>query len=214
MAGAHSSRSRPCPPDAARPGIEERDHDQHNGRAPLLDHQRDDRRPDRGIAACSANWARRWRTADGGSSAGSAFGPSRLGLTAASPAQRPKPRTTPSLPADSSGPRAYQRSPAEAERPRVSSAVAITTPFRSPQPPHGGRPGADRRQHNQLAPPRLPPRHGRATVRGSHRRDRTRSCPAPGIQHPLLPPNARPLAVLDVPPVHRHPRPGASPPMG
>jgi hypothetical protein len=27
--------------------MEERDHDQHNGRAPLLDHQRDDRRPDR-----------------------------------------------------------------------------------------------------------------------------------------------------------------------
>src|SRR5271166_3335060 len=79
--------------------------------------------------------------ADGGCSTGSAFGPSRLSLSAASSAERPESGMTPSLPAIAAGSSAYQRSPADAGRSRVSSAVAITTPFQGLHPSHDGRQG-------------------------------------------------------------------------
>ncbi len=72
--------------------------------------------------------------ADGGCSTGSALGPSRLSLSAASSAERPESRTTPSLPGTSAWSSAYQRSSADAERSRVSFAVTITTPFRRLRP--------------------------------------------------------------------------------
>ena len=65
------------------------DHGQDNGRGPLLDQKRDDRRPDQDQLHVARELARKRRSGDGGCSTGSEFGPSRFSRPAASAAERP-----------------------------------------------------------------------------------------------------------------------------
>ena len=124
--------------------VEERDHDQHDGRAPLLDHERDDRRPDqddlhvaRVLAEETAKPRRRLLHRQRVRAVA-------LRRSAASAADRPESTSTPSLLATSAGSSAYQRSSADTGRVLALSVVVIRTSRSS-------------RQCQRMDPPPRPP---------------------------------------------------------